>query len=66
MSKREMTIQMVSTLPEYKLDIVSAFISFLCSEENRDYAEELRRSIQQADNGKIVTKSWEELKSMEN
>ncbi|MCH5267299.1 MAG: hypothetical protein J1E62_03050 [Lachnospiraceae bacterium] len=66
MSKREFTIQMVNTLPENKLDIVSAFIQFLYSQESGDYIEELRHSIQQADNGQIVSKSLEELKAMEN
>ena len=61
-----MTIEMVNALPEYKLDIVSAFIQFLSSDAGSNYEEDLKHSIQQADRGKIIYKTMEELKEMEN
>lgn len=66
MSKREATIEMVNALPEYKLDIVSAFIRFLLSDAGSNYEEDLRHSLQQADEGKLVYKTMDELREMEN
>ena len=66
MSKREATIEMVNALPEYKLDIVSAFIRFLSSDAGSNYEEDLGHSLQQADEGKLVYKTMDELREMEN
>ena len=65
MSKREATIQLINELPEYKLEIVSAFIRFLVSNDVDNYEEDLRHSIRQADHGQFVVKSLEELRAME-
>ena len=53
----ERVIEMVNVLPEYKLDIVSAFIQFLLSDVGNNYEEDLRHSIKQADKGRII-KQW--------
>ena len=66
MSKREATIELVKTLPEYKIDIVSAFIQFLASDMGNDYEEALRHSLQQANEGKFIYKTMDELREMEN
>ena len=59
MSKREAAIEMVNALPEYKLDIVSAFIQFLSSDAGSNYEEDLRHSLQQADEGRLVYKTMD-------